>query len=136
MFIRSAPFCISCSAVNRRLMVPSAFDILLQVMDREPPAPSKLNRKVSQDLDYLCSRAMAKKPGQRYATAAAMAADLERYLKHEPLDLPHYSLGHRLATWWRRSPILVSHVCGIGTAAAITLPAHLAKFLIRSRRTN
>ncbi len=56
-----------------------------------------------------------------------MAADLERYLKNEPLDLPHYSLSHRLATWWRRSPILVSHVCGIGTAAAITLPAHLAK---------
>ncbi len=106
---------------------PTAFDILLQVMDREPPAPSKLNRKVSRDLDYLCSRAMAKNPDRRYASAAAMAADLERYLKHEPLDLPHYSLGHRLAAWWRRSPILVSHVCGIGTAAAITLPAHMAK---------
>lgn len=106
---------------------PTAFDILLQVMDREPPAPSKLNRQVSRDLDYLCSRAMAKKPDRRYASAAAMAADLERYLKHEPLDLPHYSVSHRLATWWRRSPILVSHVCGIGTAAAITLPAHMAK---------
>lgn len=106
---------------------PTAFDILLQVMDREPPAPSKLNRKVTRDLDYLCSRAMAKKPGQRYASAAAMAADLERYLKQEPLDLPHYSLANSLVTWWRRSPILVSHVCGIGTATAITLPAHLAK---------
>lgn len=106
---------------------PTAFDILLQVMDREPPAPSKLNRKVSRDLDYFCSRAMAKKPEKRYASAAAMADDLERYLKHEAIDLPHYSLSHRLKTWWRRSPILVSHVCGIGTAAAITLPAHLAQ---------
>ena len=106
---------------------PTAFDILWQVMDREPPAPSKLNRKVSRDLDYLCSRAMAKKPAERYSSAAAMAADLERYLKHEPIDLPHYSIARRLATWWRRSPILVSHVCGIGTTAAITLPAHLAK---------
>ncbi len=113
---------------------PTVFDILLQVMDREPPAPSKLNRNVSRDLDYLCNRAMAKKPGDRYATAAAMAADLERYLKHEPLDLPHYSLRHRLATWWRRSPILVSHVCGIGTAAAITLPATWRRSRIRLRR--
>lgn len=105
---------------------PTAFDILLQVMDREPPAPSKLNRKVSRDLDYICSRAMAKKTEKRYASAVELAADLERFLKHEPLELPHYSLSNRLARWWRRSPILVSHVCGIGTAAAITLPAHLA----------
>lgn len=112
---------------------PTPFDVLLQVIDREPPPPSKLNRRVSRELDYVCRRAMEKRPENRYGSAAEMARDLERLLKREPLKLPLQSWRDYISVWWRREPILVCHVCGIGTTVLIVCvssPYYLAAWTI------
>jgi len=103
---------------------PTPFDILLQVLDRDPPAPSKLNRRVSRELDYICQKALAKDPQARYQTADELATDLQTVLRGEPLDCPRTRFIERLESWWRREPILFSHVCGIGATTLIAAVAH------------
>ena len=49
-------------------------------------APKKLNRQISDNLDYIVQRAMAKQPAMRYQNAEDMAEDLRRCLYHLPLQ--------------------------------------------------
>ena len=104
---------------------PTPFDVLLQVLDREPPNPSKLNHRVSRELDYVCGKALEKEPENRYLSAAHLASDLQRILQGEPLDCPRERWTERLESWWRREPILVAHVCGIGATTAIVAASHI-----------
>ncbi len=106
---------------------PTPFDVLLQVLDREPPAPSRINRRVSRELDYVCRKALEKEPGQRYASAKNLAADLQNILQGEPIDCQRERLLERLESWWRREPILVAHVSGIGTTLLIVATASLMR---------
>ena len=103
---------------------PTPFDILLQVLDREPPNPSKLNRRVGRELDYVCRKALEKDPQARYASAKELAADLQRMLQGDPIDFRRERLLERLESWWRREPILVAHVCGIGATTGIVAASH------------
>jgi serine/threonine-protein kinase len=62
---------------------------------------------------------LEKKPERRYESAAAVADDLERYLKKEPIHAPAVSLWHRLQRWVRREPALVSRLIGLAVIAGI-----------------
>lgn len=99
----------------------TSFDILLQVIHREPCSPRKLNRKVNRTLEKLIIRAMAKSPKDRYPTAEALKIDMQRFLMDEPIAWPKLSISERLTRWWRREPALVSHLLGIGSTLAIVL---------------
>ena len=44
-----------------------------------------LSRLLRGDLDWIVMKALEKERGRRYGTAAELAADLERYLEHEPV---------------------------------------------------
>jgi eukaryotic-like serine/threonine-protein kinase len=100
---------------------PTTFDVLLQVIDREPPKPRTINRKTPRELEAIACRAMMKDPVDRYGSARELQADLESYLRGEPIAWPKLSPTERLVSWWRREPVLVSHVCGIGSTLAIVL---------------
>jgi hypothetical protein len=54
-------------------------EILDHVRTAEPVAPRRLNPHVDPDLDAICMKCLAKDPGARYATAADVADDLERF---------------------------------------------------------
>ncbi|HZW88128.1 MAG TPA: serine/threonine-protein kinase, partial [Myxococcaceae bacterium] len=47
--------------------------------------PGVLRRTLHGDLDAIVLKAMEKDPGRRYAAASELAADLRRYLRHEPV---------------------------------------------------
>jgi serine/threonine protein kinase len=104
-----------------------AFDVLIQVMDRRPAKPSKLNRKVSREIDQVCLRMLEKDPASRYASASDFALELQRILTGRPIDLPEESLALRVVHWWQREPILVAHVAGIGLTTLIVIVAQLSK---------
>ncbi len=72
------------------------------VLDLDPRWPSQDRADVPRALEAICRRAMRKAPGERYASAAAMGEDLDRFLS-----------GGRLPTGGRRAPLMVAAVIGL-----------------------
>lgn len=107
---------------------PTPFDVLLQVLDRLPPAPSQLQRQIPRPLEAICLKAMAKNPAQRYPTASALADDLRLFLRGEPITFDRPTWRERLELWWRREPILISHLGAILASALIILISYLARY--------
>src|SRR5207249_3814991 len=73
-----------------------------QVVEDSPPRPRTLNPDLPPDLEAICLKAMAKRPVDRYATAAAFAADLRAFLRGEPVVARPLTWFVRLRTNLRR----------------------------------
>jgi serine/threonine protein kinase len=64
----------------------SAMEMVLEVMQAEPPPLRALNPTCPPELEAICHKCLAKAPTDRYATAADLAADLRRFLADEPIS--------------------------------------------------
>ena len=104
---------------------PTSFDIMLQLKDRQPVRPSRLNRQVDRELDTICLRAMEKIPSERYATAAEFGRDLERWIHGSAVSSPTKSTWIRWIRWWKQEPGLVSHAVAISVVILVVLLSHL-----------
>src|SRR5205823_6595867 len=78
--------------------------LLHQVRAEEPRPPRSLNDRIPKDLDTVCLKAMAKEPHRRYATAGALAEDLQRFLKGEPIHARPVGRAEKLWRWCKRNP--------------------------------
>ena len=67
-------------------------------------APRLLNPKIDRDLSTICLKCLEKDPKRRYSSALALAEDLERWLKHEPIRARHTGVFARGRKWVRRNP--------------------------------
>ncbi len=63
---------------------PTQHDLLGRIREAEPKAPRGERREVARDLEAVCLKCLEKEPGRRYATAAALAEDLRRWLRGRP----------------------------------------------------
>ncbi len=70
------------------------------------------------DLRAIARRALARTPAERYASADALAADLDRWLRHEPLAWRTPTLRRRAALFARREPVLAA-VAGIAVLVVV-----------------
>jgi WD40 repeat protein len=77
---------------------------LKHVVEREPKRPSSINLRCDPDLEIICLKCLEKEPGRRYSSAEALADDLERWLRHEPIQARAVGRIARLAKWTRRNP--------------------------------
>ena len=82
--------------------------ILRQVTDAEIRRPSSLHAKVDRDLETICLKAIARDPAGRYASCAALAQDLERWLNGQPIEARPISSFVRCVKWVRRRPVLAA----------------------------
>jgi eukaryotic-like serine/threonine-protein kinase len=75
----------------------------------------KLAHELRGDLDVITLKALAKEPGERYESVAAMAEDIERYLQHRPIRARAAPLSYRAKKFMRRNRpmIAVSALAGI-----------------------
>jgi serine/threonine-protein kinase len=92
----------------------SPLDTLMEVIRGDPPMPRSLNRHIPRGLELICLRCLAKDPRERYASAAALADDLDRFARGEVLEVRPPTLAHRFWSWTRRQPALASRLGALG----------------------
>src|SRR5207248_801730 len=78
--------------------------LIKQVTHEEPTRLGKLNRSVPRDLETIIHKAIDREPGRRYQTAAALAADLQRFLDDEPIQARRVSQAEQVWRWCRHNP--------------------------------
>jgi len=83
---------------------PTPWETLRQVVEQEPPRPSAVNRQVDPDLETICLKCLEKTPALRYASAEALADDLGRWLRHEPIQARPSTEFQKVYRWARRRP--------------------------------
>ena len=83
------------------------------MLEQEPPAPSTINPRIPHELERICLGCLEKNPADRYRSAEALAADLARFLRGEPAEIPSATPRQKLRRWCRRQPALASHLAGL-----------------------
>jgi serine/threonine protein kinase len=79
----------------------SPVDVVLMVLEQDPVPPRMLNPKADADLEMIALRCLQKPTDLRYATAAALAADLEAYLHDERISARSGRFT-QVISWWLR----------------------------------
>jgi eukaryotic-like serine/threonine-protein kinase len=93
----------------------TALETVFQVVNAEPVPPSQLIPRVPRDLETICMKCLQKDPAKRFATAADLADDLNRFLDGEPIRARPVGRVERTWRWCRRNPLVAGL---LGTVAA------------------
>jgi tetratricopeptide (TPR) repeat protein len=121
---------------RQRLQKAALLDVLREIREVDPPTPStrlsqekenlaavsaqrrrdpgRLAREVSGELDWIVMKALEKDRSRRYATAADLARDIERYLHDEAVEACPPSTAYRVRKFVSRHRALVA-----GTALVV-----------------
>jgi eukaryotic-like serine/threonine-protein kinase len=108
----------------------TALETLRQVIECEPAPPSHFRKNIPRDLEVICLQCLHKEPSKRYASAEALAQELERWLAGEPILARPASTAERLARWCMRRPALT----GTLLALLVALGAGVAGVALQWRR--
>ena len=98
----------------------ATYETIRLLLDTEPRQPRLLNPKIDRDLSTICLKCLEKDPKRRYSSALALAEDLERWLKHEPILARHTGIFGRGRKWVRRNPssaLLAASLVALAAAA-------------------
>jgi len=129
------PFAADQSPLEREPTRPSdrlgeLADTVEEIAAARGVTPAVLRRQIRGDLDWITLKALAGDREQRYASAAELAADLERHRRHQPVLAAPDSALYRLRRFVRR------HRMGVAaaTAVALALAGGLAATAVAARR--
>ncbi len=86
----------------------TVLETIEQVRQRPPVPPSRRNPRVGRDLEVICLKCLEKEPIRRYASADALADDLQCWLEGEPIAARPVRASVRAWMWCRRNPIVAS----------------------------
>jgi predicted Ser/Thr protein kinase len=99
-------------------------EIIRKVQTEEPTPPRKLVASIHRDLETICLKALAKEPARRYASAGALAEDLERFAAGEAILARREGLFARTRRWLRRNPVAA------GSLTAVLVAFVVASFVV------
>jgi WD40 repeat protein/tRNA A-37 threonylcarbamoyl transferase component Bud32 len=95
-------------------------ETLHRVLHEEPVPPSRLRPKVPRDLETICLKCLNKEPERRYASAEALAEDLESFLTGDPIQARPIGAWERGMRWVKRRPALAT-LMGVSGLAVLAL---------------
>jgi TolB-like protein/Tfp pilus assembly protein PilF/predicted Ser/Thr protein kinase len=98
----------------------ATYETIKLLLDTEPKQPRLLNPKIDRDLSTICLKCLEKDPKRRYTSALALAEDLERWLRHEPIAARHIGTFARGKKWAQRNPATALLVASLFALAAAT----------------
>src|SRR5262249_11983424 len=84
-------------------------------------------------LETICLKCLQKKPGRRYATAAALAQDLRHWLAGEPIVARPVGRFERVGRWCRRNPAMAA-AGGLATVLLVTTTLVSVGWAVHSTR--
>jgi len=96
-------------------------EVLRKVIEDEPVSPVLLNNAVDRDLSVICLKCLDKNPARRYHSAAALAEDLERWQRDEPILARPAGPFLRFSRWTRKNPALTTFVGALIVGIVLTL---------------
>ena len=91
----------------------SHHDVVRRIAEDEVCPPRRRDPTIDRELDALVLKSLSKDPAGRYASAAEMAADIDRYLRHEPLSARPPTIAYLVRKKARK------HLLPLATAAAV-----------------
>ena len=97
----------------------TTYETIKLLLDTEPRQPRLLNPKIDRDLSTICLKCLEKDPQRRYPSALALAEDLERWLKHEPIRARRTGVFTHARKWVRRNPSIAAMTA---TLLALAVP--------------
>jgi len=80
------------------------------ITEQDPPSMGTINRTFRGDIETIVAKALEKDTERRYASAAALAADIERYLRSEPILARPTTTFYQIGKFARRNKPLVAGV--------------------------
>jgi TolB-like protein/thioredoxin-like negative regulator of GroEL len=98
----------------------TTYETIKLLLDTEPRQPRLWNLKIDRDLSTICLKCIEKDPKRRYSSPLALAEDLERWLKHEPILARRIGILTRGKKWVRRNPtsaLLATSLVALAVAA-------------------
>src|SRR5216110_573028 len=98
----------------------TTYETIKLLLDTEPRSPRLLNPKIDRDLSTICLKCLEKDSQRRYSSALALAEDIERWLKHEPIQARRAGVFTRGRKWVRRNPtsaLLAASLVALAAAA-------------------
>jgi len=99
----------------------TTYETIKLLLESEPRPPRLWNPKIDRDLSTICLKCLEKNLTRRYSSALALAEDLERWLKHEPIRARRTGILARGKKWLQRN----SHVAAV-VALSLALAAALS----------
>jgi TolB-like protein/Tfp pilus assembly protein PilF/predicted Ser/Thr protein kinase len=82
----------------------TTYETIKSLLETEPRPPRLWNPKVDRDVSTICLKCLEKNPQRRYSSALALAEDLERWLRHEPIQARRTGVVGRGKKWLQRNP--------------------------------
>jgi len=100
---------------------PTTYETVRLVLESEPRQPRLWNPKIDDDLSTICLKCLEHDPQRRYGSALALAEDLERWMRHEPIRARHAGVFTRGKKWLRRNRTTAAFitVVAVGLAGAL-----------------
>jgi serine/threonine protein kinase/Tfp pilus assembly protein PilF len=82
----------------------TTYETIKLLLETEPRPPRLWNPKIDRDLSTICLKCLEKDQQRRYSSALALAEDLERWLRLEPIKARRTGIIGRGKKWLQRNP--------------------------------